>query len=93
MRTVTACSSGFAAVGPAPRAAIIAAYADARGPALADFGWHQAFAQFRLGAIAGLNLKLHRNGRRPDPVWERFALSVPVLLRTAFDLLGRRHTA
>jgi aminoglycoside phosphotransferase (APT) family kinase protein len=80
-------------VGAASRADIVAAYTGAGGRALADLGWHQAFAQFRLGAIAGLNLKLHRTGRRVDAVWERFAISVPVLLRSAFDLLGRKVAA
>jgi aminoglycoside phosphotransferase (APT) family kinase protein len=75
-------------VGPASRADIVAAYARSGGQALDDLPWHQAFAQFRLGVIAGLNLKLHRTGRRIDPVWERFAMSVPTLLRTAFNLLG-----
>jgi aminoglycoside phosphotransferase (APT) family kinase protein len=78
-------------VGAASRADILAAYAEAGGPALAELAWHQAFAQFRLGAIAGLNLKLHRTRRRLDAVWERFAISVPVLLRSAFDLLGGKR--
>lgn len=80
-------------VGAAPRAALAAAYAAAGGPALADTDWHQAFAQFRLGAIAGLNLKLHRTGRRVDAVWESFAMSIPRLLRSAFQLLGERRAA
>lgn len=80
-------------IGAAPRADVVSAYAEAGGHALNDLDWHQAFAQFRLGAIAGLNLKLHRTARRIDPVWERFAISVPVLLRSAFDLLGRKCAA
>lgn len=49
--------------------------------------WFQAFAHFRMIAIAGLNLKLHRDGRRIDHFWERFAVSVPPLLSSADILL------
>jgi aminoglycoside phosphotransferase (APT) family kinase protein len=80
-------------IGVAPRADIIAAYAEAGGPALDDLKWHQAFAQFRLGAIAGLNLKLHRTARRVDPTWERFAMSIPSLLRSGLALLGKKVAA
>jgi aminoglycoside phosphotransferase (APT) family kinase protein len=72
------------------RADILTAYADAGGPALADVDWHQSFAQFRFSAIAGLNLKLHRNGKRVDAIWEQFALSVPVLTRSALAILSRK---
>lgn len=66
---------------------LLNAYADAGGPALERTAWYQAFAHFRFCAIAGLNIKLHRDGRRHDPMWEKFALSVPLLLTSAFDIL------
>ncbi|TXL79577.1 phosphotransferase family protein [Vineibacter terrae] len=77
--------------GPPPQADLIQAYRAAGGPALDRLAWHQAFAHFRMGAIAGLNLKLHRNGRRVDPTWERFALAIPSLLRRAKLLLQQDH--
>ena len=49
--------------------------------------WWQALAGYRLGAIACLNVHLHRSGRRPDAVWERFALALPVMFARAATLL------
>jgi len=46
-----------------------------------------ALAGYRLGAIACLNVYLHRSGRRPDAVWERFALAIPLLFGRAAALL------
>ncbi|WP_260581944.1 phosphotransferase family protein [Sphingopyxis sp. PET50] len=67
-------------IAPPPRTTLLDTYREAGGAALADIDWHQAFAAFRMAAITGLNLKLHRDGRRPDPVWEKFGASVPFLL-------------
>jgi aminoglycoside phosphotransferase (APT) family kinase protein len=83
---------GWRPVTTAPKQDLMRAYAQAGGPALSHVGWYQAFAHFRLGSIAGLNLKLHRNGRRQDAIWEKFALSVPSLLRAGLDILGRKDT-
>lgn len=49
--------------------------------------WWQALAGYRLGAIACLNVHLHRSGRRPDVVWERFALAIPTMFGRASALL------
>jgi aminoglycoside phosphotransferase (APT) family kinase protein len=49
--------------------------------------WWQALAGYRLGAIACLNVYLHRSGRRPDVVWERFALAIPTMFGRAAALL------
>jgi aminoglycoside phosphotransferase (APT) family kinase protein len=49
--------------------------------------WWQALAGYRLGAIACLNVHLHRSGRRPDTVWERFALAIPTMFGRAAALL------
>ena len=49
--------------------------------------WWQALAGYRLGSIACLNVHLHRSGRRPDAVWERFALAIPTLFARAQALL------
>lgn len=80
-------AEGWKPMAPPPRAALLDAYWQAGGTERADLGWYQAFAHFRLAAIAGLNLKLHRDGRRPDPIWEKFAPSIPVLLRRGGVLL------
>jgi len=49
--------------------------------------WWQALAGYRLGSIACLNVHLHRSGRRPDAVWERFALAIPTMFARAAALL------
>jgi aminoglycoside phosphotransferase (APT) family kinase protein len=49
--------------------------------------WWQALAGYRLGAISCLNVYLHRSGRRPDAVWERFALAIPAMFARAAALL------
>lgn len=72
------------------------AYASAGGPALANLTWYQALAQYRLGSISCLNVKLHRTGKRRDAMWERFATSIPHLFSHGRDLLsgensGDRH--
>ena len=73
---------------PLTRAELLDAYRQAGGHALAHLPWFQAFAQFRLGAIACLNVKLHRDGRRPDPLWERFATSIDTLFARGQALLA-----
>ncbi len=49
--------------------------------------WWQALAGYRLGCISCLNVHLHRSGRRPDAVWERFALAIPTMFGRAATLL------
>jgi aminoglycoside phosphotransferase (APT) family kinase protein len=83
-------ADGWKPRAPIARDALLAAYREAGGPALHDLDWYQAFGQFALGAIACLNVKLHRNGRRPDALWERFAPSVETLFARAKALLGER---
>jgi aminoglycoside phosphotransferase (APT) family kinase protein len=74
-------------VAPVSRADLLEAYRHAGGPALADTDWYQALAQFRLGAIACLNVKLHRSGRRSDRFWERMAPAIPVLFARGIELV------
>jgi aminoglycoside phosphotransferase (APT) family kinase protein len=66
---------------------LLRAYAAAGGPAVGYVAWHRAFAHFRMVAITGLNLKLHRSGRRVDEVWELFGRSARPLLARAEALL------
>lgn len=64
-------------------------YAAARGRSVnvADVSFYRALSGYRFGVIAGLNVMLHRTGKRHDPEWERIALSVPHLFGRAADLL------
>ena len=70
------------------REEVLAIYEAARGRKVKDADWFQALACFRMMAIACLNIKLHRNGRRHDPIWEKFAISVTPLLDRGFSLLN-----
>ena len=45
-------------------------------------------AGYRFGVISGLNVMLHRTGKRHDPEWERIALSVPRMFTRAVELLS-----
>jgi aminoglycoside phosphotransferase (APT) family kinase protein len=68
---------------------LIACYRAAGGPALRNIEWYQALAHYRLGAIACLNVKLHRTGKRQDALWERFAPSIPFLFARGIELAER----
>ena len=54
---------------------------------LDDVAWYRALSGYRFGVISGLNVMLHRTGKRPDPAWEDIALSVPALFGRACALL------
>jgi aminoglycoside phosphotransferase (APT) family kinase protein len=45
----------------------------------------KALAAYRFAVIAGLNLWLHRSGRRVDDHWELIGPSIPVLLNRALE--------
>jgi aminoglycoside phosphotransferase (APT) family kinase protein len=62
-------------------------YAERMGEPVGDLPWYQALAGWRLGAITCLNVHLHRNGRRPDAVWERFAAAVSPMFARAQRIL------
>lgn len=81
-------ADGWKPVAPVSRAELLDVYLAAGGTAHEHLDWFQAFGQFRLGAIACLNVKLNRNGRRPDPLWERFAPSISTLFARAQELLA-----
>ena len=81
--------SRFAPRHPISPAEVLAIYEEKSGKQVPDAAWYQAFAQFKLGAIACLNLKLHRTRRREDPVWELFANSVPRLYARAEAIVRR----
>ncbi|NYJ08687.1 phosphotransferase family protein [Petropleomorpha daqingensis] len=62
-------------------------YEAAAGVAVPDLAWYQALACYRFGAIAGFNVRLHRTGRRPDPLYEDMASSVPVFFARGTELV------
>jgi len=62
-------------------------YEAAAGVAVPDLAWYEALACYRFGAIAGFNVRLHRSGRRPDPLYEDMASSVPVFFARGRELV------
>ena len=72
---------------PLSPAQVAARYAAAMDEDCDDLPWYQAYAGYRLGAIACLNVHLHRSGRRPDPTWEQFALAIDPMFSRAAALL------
>lgn len=67
---------------------LIGFYAAAWGAPLPDLNWYRALAAYKFAIISGLNLGLHRRGKRDDPSWEITALSIEPLLRRTLELLG-----
>jgi aminoglycoside phosphotransferase (APT) family kinase protein len=59
----------------------------AEGGDVTDLAWHRALAGYSFSVIAAFNLMLHRRGKRVDAIYERLALSIPRLLRRAFEVL------
>lgn len=49
--------------------------------------WYRALAGYRLACLTSYYVRLHRTGRRVDPVWEVFAESVPWMLARSGRLL------
>lgn len=80
-------------VAPVSREHLVDAYGQAGGRALFNVDWYQALAHFRMGAIACLNVKLHRTGKRPDRFWESFAPSISVLFARGIELALRASNA
>jgi len=73
-------------------AEIVAAYESAAGRRILNLPWFWSLACFRIAAIAALNIKLHRTGRRLDDSWERAALSVPFMFSRGLSLLEEADT-
>ncbi|MGH2938455.1 MAG: phosphotransferase family protein [Solirubrobacterales bacterium] len=61
-------------------------YERAGGRPIERFAWWQALACFRFAVIAGFNLRLHRTGKRTDPLYETLVTSVPVMLARGREL-------
>jgi hypothetical protein len=69
---------------------IVGWYAQAvdRHVSLDDVAFYRALSAYRFGAISGLNVMLHRTGKRRDPEWERIATSVSTMFERALELLS-----
>ncbi len=68
---------------------LIDLYARAWGDPLPDLGWFRALAAYKFAIITGLNLGLHRRGKRHDPLWEITGRSIVPLLERARSLLAQ----
>lgn len=66
-------------------------YERASGHAVPDFDWFVALACFRFGAILSYNTMLHRTGRRPDPLYDLMAPSLPRLLERGSELISNER--
>lgn len=63
------------------------AVAVGRTVTLDDIAFYRALSGYRFGVISGLNVMLHRTGKRHDPEWEGIGLSVPSMFARACELL------
>lgn len=80
--------ASYRPVAPVSSAELLQAYAEAGGPATAHIDWYRGLAAYRMGAIACLNVKLHRTGKRVDALWERFAPSIASLFERGSEVLA-----
>ncbi|HTO51753.1 MAG TPA: phosphotransferase family protein [Myxococcota bacterium] len=71
-----------------PADELVELYQRAWGESLADVNWFRALAAYKFSIITGLNLGLHRRGKRHDPLWEVTGRSIVPLLERARALLG-----
>ena len=67
---------------------LIKMYIKAYGSDLPDISWYRALAAYKFAIISGLNLSLHRRGKRPDPLWEDMKYSMNTLIARALELLS-----
>ncbi|MFI5315469.1 MAG: phosphotransferase family protein [Myxococcota bacterium] len=71
-----------------PADELVELYQRAWGEPLAGVAWFRALAAYKFAIITGLNLGLHRRGKRHDPLWEVTGRSIVPLLERARALLG-----
>ncbi|MGE0487230.1 MAG: phosphotransferase family protein [Gammaproteobacteria bacterium] len=77
----------YCPVNPMSPEALIAEYVRLTGRAVPGIAWYRALAGYRMAVVSGLFIRLHREGRRPDPAWERMARGVPAMYGRARELL------
>jgi aminoglycoside phosphotransferase (APT) family kinase protein len=71
-----------------PADELVELYARAWGEPLENVAWFRALAAYKFSIITGLNLGLHRRGKRHDPLWEITGQSIVPLLERARALLS-----
>jgi aminoglycoside phosphotransferase (APT) family kinase protein len=62
-------------------------YREAYGPLEVDLKWFKALAMYKFAIISGLNLSLHRRGKRHDPHWEDIKPSMKTNMEYALRML------
>ncbi|WP_313802932.1 phosphotransferase family protein [Sphingobium sp.] len=67
--------------------AVVRSYESAAGRQMGDLSWFRALACYRIAAIAGYKIRLHRTGRKIDEAWERASFSMPFFFARAHALL------
>ena len=67
---------------------LIQLYSEAYQTPLPEINWFRALAAYKFAIITGLNLNLHRRGKRIDPLWEETKFSMTSLINRANELLG-----
>lgn len=75
---------------PPPVAEIRDIYERGMDRTFPDIPWYQAFAGYRLASIGCLNVKLHRTGKRHDPIWESMSLCLSPMFERAMEILAGR---
>ncbi len=71
-----------------PVLTLIELYNEAYGTALGNMKWFRALAAYKFSIITGLNLSLHRRGKREDPLWKDIDTSMTPLIERAHQLLS-----
>ena len=62
-------------------------YREAYGELEGDLKWFKALAMYKFAIISGLNLSLHRRGKRHDPHWEDIKPSMKTNMEYALRML------
>ncbi len=81
--------AGARGIGQMPQAEELESmYREAWGEDIGDLKWFKALAVYKFGIITGLNLSLHRRGKRHDPHWEDMAPGMQTNMEYAMRMLG-----
>ena len=80
--------NGMERMGLAPRADVVARYADRSGLDLAGIGWYEAFALWKTATVIQQLHHRWKVGDSSDPRMETVADSLPLLIRNAGRLLA-----